>query len=92
MGEQQRDDLVAALVGRRVEAERVEALVAPDQLGRRVGEQVEEALVGATVERLLQVLDDVELDAALAQDVQRAARFASTGVVVDEQPVHRREL
>ena len=34
-------------------------------------------------QRILEVLDDVELDVAFAQDIQRAARVASTGVVVD---------
>jgi hypothetical protein len=36
----------------------------------------------------LQIFDDVELDVALAQDLQRTARLTSTGVVVDDQFRH----
>jgi len=58
-------------------------LVLAHQIRGRVGEQIEEALEVGAVQRILEVLDDVELDAALAQDVQRAARLTSAGVVVD---------
>ena len=37
---------------------------------------------------MVQVFDDVELDAALAQDLQYAARLSSAGGVVDGQSVH----
>ena len=55
------------------QAEGLELLVLPHQLGRLVGEQIEEALEVGTGKRRLQVLDDIELDAALTQDVQCAA-------------------
>ena len=89
MREEEVDHRVARLVGGGVEAELGEALVLPDEGGGRTGEQVEEARVGRAIERLLQVFDDVELDAALAQDVQRAARFASARVVIDQHGSHR---
>ncbi len=62
-----------------VQLEGFEVPVPADELRRRVGEQIEEALQVGSRERLLQILDDVELDAALAQDVQRAAGLASAG-------------
>ncbi len=37
---------------------------------------------------MLQILDRVELDAALAQEGKRAARITSTGVVIKDDPVH----
>ena len=86
--EEQAHDFFAALVCVRVQLQGFEVLVLPDQLRRCIGEQIEEVLEVFTGERGLQVLDDVELDAALAQDVQRAARLASTGVVVDEDSFH----
>jgi len=87
--EQQLDDGVSGLVIRGIEAELGEALVLADEGRWRVGEQCEEAGERGPIERLLQVLDDVELDAALAQDVQRATRFPSAGVVIDEHGSHR---
>jgi hypothetical protein len=71
-----------------VEAQLLEVLVLPDQLGGLDGEQVEEVLQILLAQRVVQELDDVELDAAFAQDVQRATRLASTGVVVDDHTVH----
>jgi len=40
-------------------------------------------------QRVVQVLNDVELDVALAQEIQRATRLASTRVVIDEHFRHR---
>jgi hypothetical protein len=40
-------------------------------------------LEGRAIERLLQILDGVELDTALAQDLDRATRLASAGVVIE---------
>jgi hypothetical protein len=92
MREQELDDGLTGLVPGRIEAQCVEALVASDQVGGRAAQQVEEALVGGAVRGLLEVFDDVELDAALAQDLDRAARLASAGVVIDEHDVHRGRL
>jgi hypothetical protein len=63
-------------------------LVLAHQIGGRVVEQVEEAAQVGSARRILQVIDDVELDAALAQEVQRAARLTSTLVVVDGDARH----
>ena len=83
MLEQQLDDRFGGGVVLRSEPQLRKVLVLSDQLRRRIGEQVEKALQIVATERGLQILDDVELDAALAQDVQRAARLASAGIVVD---------
>ena len=37
-----------------------------------------------------QILDNVELDVAVTQDLQRAVRLASVGIVVDRDLVHSR--
>jgi hypothetical protein len=86
--EQQVHDLLASGVVGRLQAELGEALVLPDQVAGGAGEEPQEPFEGGPVEGLLQVLDDVELDAALAQDVDCAARFPSAGVVVDEHALH----
>ena len=87
--EQEVDHLLARRVVGRVQAELGEALVLPDQVAGRPGQEPQESFERGPIERLLQVLDDVELDAALAQDVDCAARLPSTRVVVDEDPFHR---
>ena len=88
MLQQELDHLLAGDVILRPEAELREALVLADEIARRPGEQREEAGQGSAVGWGLQVLDDVARDAALAQDVQRAARLASPGVVVDRHLLH----
>src|SRR5205814_1256882 len=55
------------------------------QVGRRVRERVEHALVRRPVRRLLQVLHDPVVDAPLLQDVHDTPGLASAGVVVDGQ-------
>ena len=81
-------DLIGRRVVARVEAELLEVLVLADQLRGLVGQEGEEAGEIVPAGRVVQVLDDVELDAALAQDLQRATRLASAGVVVDHHSVH----
>jgi hypothetical protein len=88
MREEERDHLLARDVVARVEAELPEALVLPHEIGGRAGEEVEDARQGGPVGRGPEVLDDVARDAALAQDVQRAARLPSAGVVVDGHTRH----
>jgi hypothetical protein len=55
-----------------VEAQLLEMLVFSDQLRGLDGEQGEKAFQLLLARRGVQVLDDVELDVALAQDFQRA--------------------
>lgn len=86
--EQEGDDLLARLIALLVEAELFEALVLAHQRGWFSTEQPEDASESGPIERLLEVLDDVARDAALAQDVQRAARLPSPRVVVDEHAFH----
>jgi hypothetical protein len=90
--EQDLDHRLARGVAGGIQAELLEVLVLAHQVGGRVGQEVEEAPQLGAARRLLQVVDDVELDAALAQQVQRAARLASAGVVVDDDPGHARRI
>ena len=90
--EEQRDHCFGCLVGVRIQLQGLEVLVLPDQVRRGVGQQFEEALDVGAREGVLEVVDDVELDVAFAQDVQRAARLTSAGVVVDEQSLHLASL
>jgi len=84
MREQEPDDGVALHVVLGAEPELAEALVLPHERVGCVGDRVEDALETHAIQRLLQVLDDVELDAPVAQDLLHAARLASAGIVIDE--------
>ena len=56
-----------------VEAQRLEVSVVADEFGRRFADKVDETRHRGRVNGGLEVLNDIELDVALAQDVQRAA-------------------
>jgi hypothetical protein len=86
--EQQIHHLRPRRVAGRVQAQFLETLVLPDQIGRGTAEEIEEALERGAIQWVLQVLDDVARDAALAQNVDCAARFPSPGVVVDRDLSH----
>ncbi len=73
MLEQQVDHRVCVSIVGGIESEFLEILVLADQVGRLIREQARDPLQCAAVERLLDEVDDVELDVALAQDLQRAA-------------------
>lgn len=88
MLEQQLDHLVAGLEVGIHEAELLEVLVLAHKVGGRALEQVEEALEVLTGEGLVEIANDVELDAALAEDLLRTARLASTRVVVHPNASH----
>ena len=92
MFEQQVDHRIRPLVVGGLESEFLEVLVLSEQFARLIRKQERDPLQRAAVERLLDVFDDVELDVALAQDVQRAARLPSAGVVVDEHFLHLEDL
>src|SRR5262249_44038036 len=66
-------------------------LLRPQQLARCHAQHAENLLQLSCARRSLEVLDDVRLDAALAQQLQRLARFAAAWVVVDGD-AHRRSL
>ena len=87
--QQQVDNGFAGDVVRRLQAKVGELPVLADQFGRCIREQVKEVLEVGAGRRLLEVLDDVELDVPLAQNVQRAAAVASAGVEVDAKLFHR---
>ena len=70
---EQRSDGVGGLVLGLVELQSLPVLVLADEIAGRGAEQVDDLDESGAIQGLLQVFDDVELDAALAQDFQRAA-------------------
>jgi len=86
--EQELDDRFPGRVVVGVQAERLEVLVLADQLGRLDGQQIQKPFQIGPREWVFQVLDDIELDAAVAQNFQRAPRLASARVVVEGELVH----
>src|SRR5262249_51553757 len=91
MLEQEFDDGVARRVFVGVQPELGEALVLAHELGGLIGDGVEDALEVGSAQRVLQVLDDVELDAAVVEDLHDAGCLASAGVVVHEKFRHKSE-
>jgi hypothetical protein len=87
--QQQVNNCFAGDVVRRLQAQAGELPVLADQFGRCLREQVKEVLQVSAGQRLLEILDDVELDVPLAQDAQRAAAVASARVEVDAKLFHR---
>ena len=73
MLEQQVDHLLPGLVVGLVQAELLEVLVLADEVGRWVRQQVEEPLEVLSGERVVQVANDVELDATVTEDLLRPA-------------------
>jgi hypothetical protein len=73
-----------------VQAELRELGVLPDEVGDRVLEPRDDLLERRPVGLLLQVLDDVELDAQLLRDLQSSLRRVSVRVVEDRHVGHGR--
>jgi hypothetical protein len=84
---QQVDDEVGVDQGRRVDPQVVEGGVPSDKVGRPDAQEAEYRLEGLPVQRVLQVLDGVELDATLLEQVEGAPGLPSARVVVQEQSV-----
>src|SRR2546426_3698281 len=89
--EEHLDHRFSRLVRAFVEAELSEPFVLPDEVGRLIRDRVEDAFQIGSGRRLLQVLDHVELDAALAQQLDCAARLTSPRVEVHQQSFHPAE-
>ncbi|MCS5671777.1 MAG: hypothetical protein NZ584_03360 [Acidimicrobiales bacterium] len=87
MFHQQVDDEVGVDQGRRVDPQVVEGGVPSDKVGRPDAQEAEYRLEGFPVQRVLQVLDGVELDATLLEQVEGAPGLPSARVVVQEQSV-----
>jgi hypothetical protein len=64
------------------------ALVLADQVGGCVREQIEALLKVGTAWRVLEVFDNVELDVALAYNIQRAPALPSARIVVHTKLFH----
>ena len=92
MFEKQLDDGIARREVCRIQPELGEVLVTAHQLGGFVVDRVEDPLEVGAAQWLLQILDDVELDAPLGEDFDRTARLASTRVVVHQQLEQMRKL
>jgi hypothetical protein len=54
------------------------------------GKQFEKPSQVSFAKRVFYVFDNVELDATVAQDIQRTVRFASVGVVVNSNSFHQK--
>jgi hypothetical protein len=86
--EQKVDHRVGRLVVARCELQFLEILVLSKHFGRLIGNLLRDPRQRRSVERLIEVFDDVELDVSLAQNFQRAARLASARVVVQQRGRH----
>ena len=71
-----------------VQPELLEVLVLADQSRRIVWDQIDDLPELGLVQRGFEVFNDIELDVSLAQDLQRAAGFASSRVVIKKNRVH----
>jgi len=88
MREQYDDDLRSGRVVVGAQSQLLKTLVFTDQLGRRIFDQRKNLLERLLFGRRLEIFDCVELDAALAQPLQRSARVSSAGVVINCGSVH----
>lgn len=88
MLEQERDDLLRGGVVLGLELQFLETLILADQVGRRTFDYRKDFFQRRAIGRGLEILDQVELDLALAQTLQRAARVASAGIVVQNDSFH----
>lgn len=90
MLEQDVDDCLAGDIVVGAQAQRGKIFIFADKGRGFLRQEVEKAYQIRTAYGLFQVLDDVELDVPLAQDIQRAAGFASARVVIDGELFHER--
>jgi hypothetical protein len=81
MFQEQIDDLLGCFVGVLVKTEFLEVRIAPHQLRGCIREHFQESFECRSIQRCLEIFDDVELDAALFEDGQSASGLASAGVM-----------
>ncbi len=86
MGEQHVDHGGGVPEGGLVDAEIGEGGVATDHVGRSPADGGEDPQQVVAVQRILQVLDDVELDATLLEQAEGAPGLPSAGVVDEQEP------
>lgn len=70
------------------QSELFKVFVLANKVGWFVGELIEKLHQLLTAQGVFQVFNNVELDVAVTQDIQRASRLSSTLVVVDRQFFH----
>jgi hypothetical protein len=73
MFEQERDNRLGGDIVSRTQSELLETAILAHQLGRRGVNYSHHPFQRGAIQRMLQVLDSVELDAMRAQQIQRAA-------------------
>jgi len=92
MLEQQVDHRLAGHIVIGIEAQRLKIFVLPHQIRRGIRKQIHDPLKACPVQRGFQILDHVELDAALTQNLERSARLPSARVVVNLESFHSHRL
>jgi hypothetical protein len=88
MLEQQINHRLAGHIMARVETQGLKIFVLAHQVCGRIGEHIHDPFKACSIERCFQVFDNVELDAALAQNIERSTRLPSAGVVIDLESFH----
>jgi len=78
------------LVG--IKTEGVKIFILPHEISGRIREQGKQTLKCCPIQRCFQIFDNVELDAALTQNIERSTRLPSARIVIHRQSFHCRLL
>ena len=89
MLQQERNDCLLVGVVSGIQAELLEAFVLADQVGDGAIEQVDCFLEPLAIRGVFEIFDDVELDIARAEKLERASRVTSSGIVKKGYSFHR---
>jgi hypothetical protein len=89
MLQQERNDRLLVGVVSGIQAELLEAFVLADQVGDGAIEQVDYFLEPLASRGIFEIFDDVELDIARAEKLERASRVTSSGIVKKGYSFHR---
>ena len=87
--QQERDYRLLVGVVSGIQAELLEAFVLADQVGDGAIEQVDYFLEPLAIRGVFEIFDDVELDIARAEKLERASRVTSSGIVKKGYSFHR---
>jgi hypothetical protein len=71
-----------------IKAKGLEIFVLPHELSGRVRKQGQESFKSCSIQWGLQIFDNVELDAARSQNIERSTRLPSTRIVIHRQSFH----
>lgn len=75
-----------------IKPELFETFILAHEVRWRIRQESKNSLEVLSAQGILQVFDNVELDAALTQNVERSARLPSARVVVDQESFHCQRL